>query len=194
MAIKQNNFYQRWTLAAKADKIAANRRRMRVVVPVAAFLGVCAAAWGTIFAHTAMLNTRADAIWDWINQPSINEPYLQSLSDQLTAQTNRNRTALAQNIWNLLDTYPGVTSDTLNRIEAAGNASITIRFTSYNAATGLLAFEARSSQVIDIPAYVRSLQNTGVFANVGYTGYGFNSDGTYTINLSCTLAAPQQEG
>ena len=67
----------------------------------------------------------------------------------------------------------------------------TIQFTDYNASTGELLFNANSSQVIDIPAYIRSLQNCGVFSTVSYTGYKADDDG-YSIDLRCVLAAPQQ--
>ena len=71
-----------------------------------------------------------------------------------------------------------------------GGAAITIQFTSYNAATGELQFNANSSQVIDIPTYIRSLQSCGVFSTVSYTGYNADNDG-YSIDLRCVLAAPQ---
>ena len=74
--------------------------------------------------------------------------------------------------------------------KAAGGASITIQFTSYNASTGELLFNANSSQVIDIPTYIRSLQNCGVFSTVSYTGYTADDNG-YSIDLRCILAAPQ---
>ena len=74
---------------------------------------------------------------------------------------------------------------------AAGGSGITIQFTDYNASTGELLFNANSSQVIDIPAYIRSLQNCGVFSTVSYTGYKADDDG-YSIDLRCVLAAPQQ--
>ena len=90
----------------------------------------------------------------------------------------------------LLDGYPAVTSSLLHRVEAAGDAAITIQFTSYNAATGELQFNANSSQVIDIPTYIRSLQSCGVFSTVSYTGYNADNDG-YSIDLRCVLAAPQ---
>ena len=90
----------------------------------------------------------------------------------------------------LLDGYPDVTSSLLHRVEAAGGAAITIQFTSYNAATGELQFNANSSQVIDIPTYIRSLQSCGVFSTVSYTGYNADDDG-YSIDLRCVLAAPQ---
>ena len=41
------------------------------------------------------------------------------------------------------------------------------------------------------PAYIRSLQNCGVFSTVSYTGYKADDNG-YSIDLRCVLAAPQQ--
>lgn len=88
------------------------------------------------------------------------------------------------------------TSSLLNRIDAAGSGSgITVEFTSYDAASGVLQFNATSNTVIDIPAYVRALQNCGVFSDVDYTGYqstnGRGQPAGYALNLRCTLAAPE---
>ena len=88
------------------------------------------------------------------------------------------------------DKLPRIISNIRRTIEAAGGASITIQFTSYNASTGELLFNANSSQVIDIPTYIRSLQNCGVFSTVSYTGYTADDNG-YSIDLRCILAAPQ---
>jgi len=77
------------------------------------------------------------------------------------------------------------------RVGEHDTGDITIQFTDYNASTGELLFNANSSQVIDIPAYIRSLQNCGVFSTVSYTGYKADDDG-YSIDLRCVLAAPQQ--
>ena len=96
----------------------------------------------------------------------------------------------------MLDSYPDLTSSLLNRIDAAGSSSgITVEFTSYDAATGVLQFNATSDTVIDIPAYVRALQSCGVFSGVDYTGYqSTNNQGGpagYALNLRCVLAAPE---
>ena len=44
-------------------------------------------------------------------------------------------------------------------------------------------------QVVDIPAYVRRLEGSGLFAQVAYGGYETGADG-YTLQLDCVLAAP----
>ena len=110
--------------------------------------------------------------------------------DAEAAAQFRSLTQYADGMTDLLDGYPAVTSSLLHRVEAAGDAAITIQFTSYDAATGELQFNANSSQVIDIPTYIRSLQSCGVFSTVSYTGYNADDDG-YSIDLRCVLAAPQ---
>ena len=194
MAIKQNNFYQRWNEAAKADKTAARSSLMRKLLLPALIVLVLVVAWGVVFGYTAMLHRRTTAITNWCSDPLNNEPYMASITNQTLAATYRSEAASAQNVWDLLGTYPDVTSSTLARVQAAGREGITIVFRSYNSATGQFLFDAQSSQVIDIPTYIRSLQSTGLFQRVDYTGYGFNSSGTYTINFVCTLAAPEEGG
>lgn len=71
-----------------------------------------------------------------------------------------------------------------------------IYITGYDAETGVLTFDAGSNKVIDIPDYIRRLQETGLFSTVDYTGYTFEND-WYILYLSGTLrgtAKEQEEG
>ena len=179
MAMKQNNFYLRWQKAAGAAKTESRSKDLRAVVPGIAVVMVL---------HTSMLKSRRQNILNWCADNSAT--YLSSTLDAEEAAEFRSLTDYATGMTNLLNSYPDVTSTLLHRIEAAGGASITIQFTSYNASTGELLFNANSSQVIDIPTYIRSLQNCGVFSTVSYTGYTADDNG-YSIDLRCILAAPQ---
>ena len=179
MAMKQNNFYLRWQKAAGAAKTESRSKDLRTVVPGIAVVAVCMAGWGVMVLHTSMLKSRRQNILNWCADNSAT--YLSSTLDAEEAAEFRSLTDYS---------YPDVTSTLLHHIEAAGGASITIQFTSYNASTGELLFNANSSQVIDIPTYIRSLQNCGVFSTVSYTGYTADDNG-YSIDLRCILAAPQ---
>lgn len=188
MAMKQNNFYLRWQKAAGAAKTESRSNDLRAVVPGIAVVAVCMAGWGVMVLHTSMLKSRRQNILNWCADNSAT--YLSSTLDAEEAAEFRSLTDYATGMTNLLNSYPDVTSTLLHRIEAAGGASISIQFTSYNASTGELLFNANSSQVIDIPTYIRSLQNCGVFSTVSYTGYTADDNG-YSIDLRCILAAPQ---
>lgn len=192
MAGKQNNFYRLWRRADKVARHTVRSRQARYVAPAAVVILGCLAVWAGVSGSTADMNRRAKAATAWCDDPAHSGPYQQSLADQALAQQCRSAADLAQNVWALLRTYPAVTSETLRQVEAASSAGIRVSFQSYDAATGLFAFDAQSGGVIDIPAYIRSLQGIGVFESVSYAGYDRDDSGRYTINLSCILAAPKE--
>ena len=69
-------------------------------------------------------------------------------------------------------------------------AGVHVQLHGYDAASGTLTFSAVLPQVVDIPAYVRRLEGSGLFAQVAYAGYETGADG-YTLQLDCVLAAPE---
>lgn len=188
MAMKQNNFYLRWQKAAGAVKSEQRSRSIRTAAPGVAVVAAALLGWGAMTLYTASLTSQRQDIVNWCNDNSAS--FLASSQDAEAAAQFRSLTQYADGMTDLLDGYPAVTSSLLHRVEAAGDAAITIQFTSYDAATGELQFNANSSQVIDIPTYIRSLQSCGVFSTVSYTGYNADDDG-YSIDLRCVLAAPQ---
>ena len=188
MAMKQNNFYLRWQKAAGAAKSETRSREMQALIPGLAVVAVAMLGWGGLTLHTSILTSQRQDILNWCTDQA--EAFQASTRDAEEAALFRSLSDYAGGMTDLLGSYPDVTSSLLHRIEAAGGTSITIQFTDYNAATGELLFNANSSQVIDIPTYIRSLQSCGVFSTVSYTGYNAGDDG-YSINLRCVLAAPQ---
>ena len=191
MAIKQNNFYLRWQEAQRAEKHAVRQARLRWIAP-AALLTVCLAAWAFVAVRTALLEHRAASLRDWCYAPAQTEPYIQTVTDQQRVQALKDRLGRANGVWAALDSQTDITSGLLNRVRAASSASITVVFKSYDADNRQLVFDARSSEVIDIPAYIRALEGCGVFSQVTYTGYSAQND-LYTINLSCVVALPAEK-
>lgn len=192
MAIKQINFYLRWQEAQRAEKHAVRQTRLRWVAPAAALVTVCLAAWAVVAVRTALLEHRAASLRDWCYAPAQTEPYIQTLTDQQHVQALNDRLGRANGVWAALDSQTDITSSLLNRVRAASSASITVVFKSYDADNRQLVFDARSSQVIDIPAYIRALEGCGVFSQVTYTGYSAQND-LYTIHLSCIVALPAEK-
>ena len=192
MAIKQINFYLRWQKAQRAEKHAVRQTRLRWVAPAAALVTVCLAAWAVVAVRTALLEHRAASLEDWCYAPAQAEPYVQTVTDQQRVQALKDRLGRANGVWAALDSQTDITSGLLNRVRAASSASITVVFKSYDADNRQLVFDARSSQVIDIPAYIRALEGCGVFSQVTYTGYSAQND-LYTIHLSCIVALPAEK-
>ncbi len=196
MATKQNNFYLQYQQAAKAGKTTARKAFLRKAAPGVIIVAGCLLAWGGVAVHTALMRGQTNDLRAWCADEQNLTPYQQSLQDQQAADAYHSLTDYANGVTALLDSYPDLTSSLLNRIDAAGSSSgITVEFTSYDAASGVLQFNATSDTVIDIPAYVRALQSCGVFSNVDYSGYqSTNSQGQaagYALNLRCILAAPE---
>ena len=153
---------------------------------------VCLAAWAFVAVRTALLEHRAASLRDWCYAPAQTEPYIQTLTDQQRVQALNDRLGRANGVWTALDSQTDITSSLLNRVRAASSDSITVVFKSYDADNRQLVFDARSSEVIDIPAYIRALEGCGVFSQVTYTGYSAQND-LYTIHLSCVVALPAEK-
>lgn len=96
------------------------------------------------------------------------------------------RTAAVEELSDALSTYPQVTSSLVASIAAVGGENVTMTLTGYDSATGTLQFAAGSGEVIDIPGYVSTLRQTGLFSAVDYSGYRYTR-GAYYLDLSCTL-------
>ena len=201
MATKQNNFYLQYQQAAKAGKNAEREAFFRKAAPGIIIVAGCLLVWGGVSVHTLLMRGQTSDLRAWCADEQNLTPYQQSLQDQQAADTYHSLTDYANGVTGLLASYPDLTSSLLNRIDAAGaDSGISVEFTSYDASTGELQFNATSDTVIDIPAYVRALQGCGVFSNVDYTGYqstnsqsanGQGQPAGYALNLRCILAAPE---
>lgn len=154
--------------------------------PIAVCLLVCVLVWGVFLRMNISLSSKTDDINDWLNDPTVIEQYNEAAEKQ---QHNNNLVQGLQQVQNLTDalaTYPQVDSALMSKIGAAGGAQVSSVLTGYDATTGALQFDAKSSSVIDIPSYVLKLQKTGLFQKVDYTGYTYE-DGVYVLSLNCIL-------
>ncbi len=154
--------------------------------PIAVCLLVCVLVWGVFLRMNISLSSKTDDINDWLNDPTVIEQYNEAAEKQ---QHNDNLVQGLQQVQNLTDalaTYPQVDSALMSKIGAAGGAQVSSVLTGYDATTGALQFDAKSSSVIDIPSYVLKLQKTGLFQKVDYTGYTYE-DGVYVLSLNCIL-------
>lgn len=96
------------------------------------------------------------------------------------------RIAAAEDLTAALSTYPKITTELIAAIDAVGGERVTMTLIGYDSA-GALQFRARSGQVIDIPAYILALRETDLFTAVDYSGYRYEQEGVYVLDLRCTL-------
>lgn len=191
--LKDNNFYAR--LLEKQEKPSTGKPMLRQALPAILLGGLCVAVFAGIMVSNFIKTSQLNTLNRWITDAANVEQYTQAVTKQsFLAALNAKQTKV-DGAWKSLDTYPMVQSSVFSKIERAGGETIAIAFRSYDAATGILAFEASSSAVLDIPDYVRKLEATALFHTVTYTGYGYNAaTQMYGINISCVMRAADTEG
>jgi len=86
-----------------------------------------------------------------------------------------------------LDTYPWATSSVQNKIFklAKGYAEVTITSCDADTGTTNMSVTARDPQVIN--EFITILMKQDMFHDVTYTGYHYDSEDNYIVNVSCTL-------
>ena len=126
-----------------------------------------------------------------MEKPDVQKSYAQAMeieSEQKELENGINEIGMLETN---RKTYPVFSGSLLRRIEAAGKAGMQVLITDYDAETGVLQFNASSREVINTSDYVRSLQETGLFHSVDYTGYTLEEE-WYILSLSCTLEGGAQ--
>lgn len=171
-------------LSGAEDRLTDIRRHL--ALPLAVF-----AALLVPMVVVAMMNMEANRAnrrrQEWIDSKTVQEEYGQARSlEGRLAVIDACITTVEQTSRNLSG-YPEISGNLLRQVELVGGRTIDFSLTGYQDADGALTFKASSREVIDVPAYVLKLQESGLFEEVRYTGYVYE-EGVYTLSLSCVLA------
>ena len=91
------------------------------------------------------------------------------------------------NINENLDTYPWATSEVQKKIFKLSEGYAVVTITSCNSDSGTtnMAVTAVKPQIIN--EFITILMGQDMFHDVTYTGYSYNENGYYQVNVSCTL-------
>lgn len=123
---------------------------------------------------------------EWIASGEVQSQYNQAMELERQLADIESSIAAVELTSQNLSVYPELSNDILRQIENAGGAGIECRITGYDAATGVLTFQAESRKVIDVPDYILKLKDSGLFHTVNYTGYDYDNE-WYTLSLSCAM-------
>lgn len=93
------------------------------------------------------------------------------------------RLTMAEDLTAALASYPKLTSKLMDSVSSIGGVTMTLE--SWEGET--LSFRVESPEVIDIPACVLALRETGLFLSVDYGGYRYHQ-GRYLLELTCVPA------
>lgn len=192
MAYKQNNFYRRWQQTRQAVRRGRWWAAAARMAPAAGAAVVCLALWAGLCGHTAALQADTARLEAWCADAETRDACTRSAADRAEAEALQADADLAAALRSRLAHCPVLDRTVLERLESAGQTGIRVELRSYDAVSGALELEAVSEQVMDIPGYVRRLEQTGLFSAVDYTGYE-SVTGGYALRLSCVLAAPEGE-
>lgn len=174
-------------------QVRKNDELLRHLLIPAVTFGICAVLSIGVTAWNSVTSARIRSLERWMEDETVQSQYteaeaLQKQSDDLrtsmyqTAQTTQN-----------LATYPDLTEEMIREITDAGGSDLTVEIRSMDMDTGTLGFNAVSGNVIDIPGYIKKLQDTGLFSSVDYTGYTYDND-QYALSLVCTLKGIEAGG
>lgn len=146
----------------------------------------CLLAFGVVSVLNLMVNRSIRAKEQWLESSQIQEKYAHF--QELDAELSRAYGAIAsvEQMEQNLVTYPEFSSRVMQRIQAVGGGQMRLFVSDFDAASGVLIFDASSKEIIDVPSYILQLQETGLFDTVNYTGYVLEED-WYTLSLSCVM-------
>lgn len=174
-------------------QVRKNDELLRHLLIPAVTFGVCAVLSIGVTAWNSVTSARIRSLERWMEDETVQSQYTEA--EALQKQSDDLRTSMyqaAQTTQNLA-TYPDLTDEMIREITDAGGSDLTVEIRSMDMDTGTLGFNAVSGNVIDIPGYIKKLQDTGLFSSVDYTGYTYDND-QYALSLVCTLKGIEAGG
>jgi hypothetical protein len=114
------------------------------------------------------------------------------LTDQFGALNEVHQNLLGSDL--LFNIYPLLTRTIIERVQVLAGTTFGITAYGYDETTGTLTLSAEAPSVNDVPNFIRSLRNTGLFESVQYAGYTSDTTGTYYCTVGCMLDTSAMEG
>ena len=129
-----------------------------------------------------------DALVEYNENPAIVSQAMMFDSVSQRRDTLASRANSIENVLDTINTYPILTKDIENILKETAKGYADIEIGSFDAENGLVNVTANATDVELINQYIFRLQERDIFNSVKYTGYNYNQDGTWSINVTCTFA------
>ncbi len=171
---------------------AARTNIWKAALPVAVVLLVCVLIFAGAWVRKLSMDRKLRQADDWIEKTVSSREYKEAVLSEKEAEKLEQTVTEIGRLRKNLAAYPVFDTETLAEIEGAG-VGISLKIRGYDAGTGVLTFDASSQEVIDIPDYIKKLEETELFHTVDYTGYAYEN-GVYTLSVLCTMESPQTGG
>lgn len=184
-----NSNYVKIIQRRKSAKNVPASRSSGIIIGITA--AVMLAGWLASALYAAERKNALQEVLDYNNSPLTQMQI--SGYDELTERNSFlvSQYASIAGINENLDTYPWMTSEVIQIIEQCGASyDMSVSITSCNADTGTtnMVVTTKGADVRKINAFVHELSEQPAFYEVTYTGYSYQNDGTYSVNVTCTMA------
>ncbi len=162
----------------------------RYVIPPVLFLIVCAAATGVLFHQENQKKQELAELNAYINDPVNLETC--NLVDVVQAAISALSRQVSELKWveGCIQSFPYMNSRVVQELQNCAQAqSVELDIRSYEASSGALNVDAKAADVTMINRFIDTLEQSGIFDNVRYSGYNYEeTTRMYTINMSCYLS------
>ena len=184
---KESNFLAGMNNKDKESK-AINPELRKNIMIVGITLAVMAIAFLAVFMLRMSRQIVYDDLVEYNEDPLVISKTTMFDSFSKRRDTLASRANSIRNVLNTINTYPVLTPEVESVLyrTASGYADITIG--SFDAENGLVNVTATAKDVELINQYIYRLQEQDIFNSVEYSGYNYNQDGTWSINVICTFA------
>ena len=183
---KESNFLANLGKAKKKSGVSAELKKN--VLILALTLGVMAIVFFAALALRLNRQIVYNRLVEYNEDPTISS---QALMFDMVSQRRDALASRANSIKNVLDTintYPVLTKDVEKILKDTAKGYADIEIGSFDAQNGLVNVTAEARDVERINQYIFRLEEQEIFNSVKYTGYTYNQDGRWSINVTCTFA------
>ncbi len=170
----------------KANKVNAELKKNILIV--LATLGIMFLIFLISFALRMTRQIKYDALTEYNEDPLVVSQ--SQMFDAVSARrdTLASRANSIKNVLDTINTYPVLTKDVEKILKDTAKGYADIEIGSFDAENGLVNVTAKAKDVEKINQYIFRLEEQDIFNSVKYTGYNYNQDGTWSINVTCTFA------
>ncbi|MCR5849075.1 MAG: hypothetical protein K6G75_13300 [Lachnospiraceae bacterium] len=183
---KESNFLA--NIGKKEKKSGINADLKRSILAVAATLGIMFIIFLAAFGLRMTRQIKYNRLVEYNEDPMIVSQALMFDASSARRDTLASRANSIENVLNTIYTYPILTKKVEKILFDTAKGYADIEIGSFDAENGLVNVTASSKDVELINQYIYRLQDQEIFNSVKYTGYNYNQDGTWSINVTCTFA------
>ena len=183
---KESNFLA--NVGKKEKKSRVNPELKKNIAIVAITFAVMIVLFLGALALRMSRQIKYDALVEYNENPATVSQAMMFDSISQRRDTLASRANSIENVLDTINTYPILTKDVENILKETAKGYADIEIGSFDAENGLVNVTANATDVELIHQYIFRLQERDIFNSVKYTGYNYNQDGTWSINVTCTFA------